>query len=1651
MRKQFLLLALFLVSVTGLWAQTATAPTVGDGSESSPYEIASLDNLYWLSENSNVWGDYFIQTADIDASASSTWDDGAGFNTIGEDGDAFTGSYNGKGYTIKGLSINRPSSENIGLFGECYGALDSIGLINTSVIGGSYVGALVGYAPGVSIGNCYNANGYVEGVKATGGLIGYTAATSDSIHNCYSGGLVVATGDYTGGLIGWVNTSSSVGAEVDNCYSTCNIIASGNYVAGLVGRNKSGTDGEGIFNCYYAGSITYTGTSSDIGPLQTSSSFVPVNNAYYNVDINGVEDNNYGEAKTTAELMQQATFVVYDFTDTWTITEGETYPRLKAVVNGPIMTTLDDVLVKVDVLYTSSVSVLKMDNSDITFSVAQGPDGMTITQAGVIEWTPTVAGSYAVEISVIDGNELGASTSYTIAVTDLIGSGTEVDPFEISSLDDLKVVSEDALYWSSYYKQTADINAAATMTWNDSVGFSPIGNDNTNFTGGYNGQGYSIDSLYINRPSESYVGLFGKSDSKSIGNLAITNCSVTGSSYVGGLAGDLSCESVSNTYVAGSVTGTSYVGGLTGYHRSGDLTVSYATSTVIGNGSVGGLVGKSIAPIYYCYSTGRVEGLSDVGGLVGVSEDTVAVSFYNGETSGQSDDLDKGTPKTILQLQQQSTYTGWDFTNTWAITESYSLPRLKSLVNGPVIMPVPNQIRKNNAQIIEAFQVIGMDNETVTIELLDAPEGTVLNTNVFIYTPNQLGQYDINIKVTDGNGKVSAYSYYYQIITLTGDGSTTSPYEIAKLSDLKELSEMSLMWDKTFIQTTDIDASATSSWDSTGFYPIANSIIPFTGSYNGKDYTIDGLSITREDDDYVGLFGYANGAKIDSVTIKNCNIVGADNIGGLAGGVYNNTIISNSSVTGTVSGDNSVGGLVGDIESSSLTNCYVTGSVVGYKYTGGIAGYLVGVTIDGCYSTGNVTGENYYIGGLTGYTKTSTISTSYSTSNVSSDGDYVGGLVGYLYGGTLTKSYATGSVFGDTYVGGLVGRAYTDSETTDCYSLGSVEGTDNYIGGLIGYLYKGAASNCYSTGTVSGDDSYVGGLLGRKYSSSTTLTSSYYNSEVSGQDDTGKGDPKTTAELMQEATFVDWDFTSTWGIKTGTYPALNTLNNAPVAFDYVDTLDVKGNISLDTFLSNDYDYETGQTALVSKFVNGPGTCYDNKFSFNYGTEVGTEGTIIYRVGELIAEGDTLWGGIAQAILTQVENTAPVLTAVAALSTNENTPITITMADITATDADGDMLYPFISEGANFSTVSPTTIVPDEGFYGELTVAIRATDGNKTSSELLDMTITVVAVPDEAEITWNAPETVSYGSAIGAGAQNATTTAVGTITYNFTADQVFDAGSHELIATFTPTVSNDYMAATDTVIYVVETVMLTATANDVSMIKGAAVPDLTISYSGFVNNETESVLDVAPTVSTTATSSSDLGTYPITLADGSDVNYEFTYVDGTMTISGLSVDVTTLDIAANETLTATFDITSDLAWTVASSESWLTADPASGNSNATVTLTAEENSGALRTATITVSADGVTDQTITVTQGGVGINNEGISNVTVYPNPASNLVYVTNVANATVQIFDVTGQLVFTKVVVSDFEPINVSEFNKGIYIINISNDKGAVTKRLVIE
>lgn len=166
---------------------------------------------------------------------------------------------------------------------------------------------------------------------------------------------------------------------------------------------------------------------------------------------------------------------------------------------------------------------------------------------------------------------------------------------------------------------------------------------------------------------------------------------------------------------------------------------------------------------------------------------------------------------------------------------------------------------------------------------------------------------------------------------------------------------------------------------------------------------------------------------------------------------------------------------------------------------------------------------------------------------------------------------------------------------------------------------------------------------------------------------------------------------------------------------------------------------------------------------------------------------------------------------------------------------------------------------------------------------------------------------------------------------------------------------------------------------------------------------------------------------------------------------LNISKYAASIAAAPNSTQTFDIQSNVNWTITSNQSWLTASVANGSGNATITLTAEQNTtSSIRTANVLVSAPGLVPQNLIVTQelGTTAVSNIQNPLIKIYPNPAKDMILIDGFsANAVVSLYDVTGKLLFTQVL--NQKQLDISFLKNGIYLLRITEKKGFTLKKLV--
>ncbi|MCL2167888.1 MAG: hypothetical protein FWH59_02045, partial [Lentimicrobiaceae bacterium] len=270
----------------------------GTGLSGAPYQISNQTDLETLATEINndatatYAGAYFVLTADINLSLS-----GDGWVPIGYYGplgySPFMGIFDGAGFTISNLWIDKPTENCMGLFGcvDYPATITNLKVeidLTNKVEGNNYVGGLVGYMSGAEITDCQVTGGDVKGLSMVGGFvgdagqsiiskcyatndvettsIGYSAAGgfvgwADGNFNfseCFAMGNVTTVGQAAGGFAGILDTQNGIGT-IENCYATGN--ASGQlYAGGFCGLTR-GTSGNhlSISNCYAAAnSVTIT-------------------------------------------------------------------------------------------------------------------------------------------------------------------------------------------------------------------------------------------------------------------------------------------------------------------------------------------------------------------------------------------------------------------------------------------------------------------------------------------------------------------------------------------------------------------------------------------------------------------------------------------------------------------------------------------------------------------------------------------------------------------------------------------------------------------------------------------------------------------------------------------------------------------------------------------------------------------------------------------------------------------------------------------------------------------------------------------------------------------------------------------------------------------------------------------------------------------------------------------------------------------------------------------------------------------------------------------------------------------------------------------------------------------------------------------------
>ena len=496
-------------------------------------------------------------------------------------------------------------------------------------------------------------------------------------------------------------------------------------------------------------------------------------------------------------------------------------------------------------------------------------------------------------------------------------------------------------------------------------------------------------------------------------------------------------------------------------------------------------------------------GNTNVGGLVGHNNGgTVTASYYN-DTAGQSD-TGKGEPKTTADLLTPTgstdIYATWNGAD-WDFGNNGQYPVLKIDVNGngsvgdtdDLLAQRPLRVRQTSY----AFAILNTASINDVVGIVRAVAGDA--NNELTYSMGTSAEFSITEEAETGNpskvgqisvkGALSTNTYTLNVeVTEAGGGTATVEVRI-KVGSLLDADENGLIEVSTLEQL------------------------------NAIRYDLNGDGEVEEDTNeeaYSAAFdtGVAEGIITGYELMVNLDFNDANS--------YASSTINTAWTTGNWDP-------IGDLSSQftaifegnghTISNLFINRSTTDYV---GLFGFVSGgsarlrnigmleVNVTGKLNVGGLVGANG--GGISG---------SYATGTVTGKLN-VGGLVGYN-GGTVSNSYATGSVTGtEEDVGGLVG--YNEGDISGSYATGTVTGNTN-VGGLMGWNSSGSTvSDSYATSTVTGNNS-VAGLVG--INNGGTVTASYYNSDTTGQSDSDRGTPKTTADLLAPTSSMG--IYATWG------------------------------------------------------------------------------------------------------------------------------------------------------------------------------------------------------------------------------------------------------------------------------------------------------------------------------------------------------------------------------------------------------------------------------------------------------------------------------------------------------------------------------------------
>ena len=1051
-------------------------PKPGTDATDNYYQIYNEGELRWFAEAVNG-GD---TSSNAKLMNNITLDKTTPWTPIGTNTDPFTGTFDGGGYTIRGLYIDGNTS-NVGLFGyigktgTATGTVKNVTLADSYVRGNEFVGGICGRNKGGTLQDCHNT-GTVSGTTNVGGVCGKN--DSGTVDGCYNSGTVSA-GFYVGGVCGLINN----GSTLEKSYNTGKVSCTNDHVGGVCGWNDAST----VQGCYNTGTVS--GGESVGGVCGENSGSGTVQECYNTVTVSGTRNvggvcgmnSRRGTVQgcyNTGKVSGNSYFGgVCGFNDGRVTVEKCYY--LVGTSENAVGNRGDDINCKSKTeteFKNGAVAYRLQSDLNITTQVWGQRIGMdktpVLSSDTKYKVYKTAAGSPCPGYSNTQGET--RNHNYVNGVCSNCGEWEEAKDvdgyYEIHNQGQLRWFADQV---NNHNQPNINALLTANITM-DGTEWTPIGTDTIPFTGTFDGDGHTISKLTCTDTNKDHVGLVGYAIDAAIQNVTVQGATLNGRDYIGSVCGYLLGGTITNCHAVETVIGktgreaqSKYRGGIVGYIISNtNVTGCTNSGTVSGLNFLGGIVGQANrATVQRCFNSGAVTGNSSpIGGIVGLANNATVQDCGNNGTVTRADSSGDcgGIAGSTNTSSIQNCYNAYR-TIAYPICASPSSDttflNCYYLADNPGTDPsAKTEAQFNSGEVAYLLQNGERSDTTTTVWGQTLTGGSqqafpVLNGDkVYQTTPCTAGYSNTAQQTLDHNyteDGVCSRCGAWQEAKQAADGY----YEIHNQGQLRWFADQVNNNGRTDINArlmNDItinskvlddkgelisDTGNLKSWT-----PIGKNGNSFKGEFDGSGHTIRGLYFNDTNKGDVGLFGFVGaGGTVKNVTLADSYVSGSWYVGGICGQNYGGTV-EGCRNTGRVYGTRQfVGGVCGHNEGTLQKSCN-TGIVYGYQNVGGVCGYNKG-TLQECYNTDTVEGTMC-----------------------------VGGVCGLNGNGhTLEKSYNTGTVTGTENVGGVCGQN-AESTLQECYNIGTVSGTTK-VGGVCGLNYSGTVRNCYylDTGATTAD------------------------------------------------------------------------------------------------------------------------------------------------------------------------------------------------------------------------------------------------------------------------------------------------------------------------------------------------------------------------------------------------------------------------------------------------------------------------------------------------------------------------------------------------------------------------------------------------------